>query len=130
MTRINLVNPSELTDKHLLAEYRELPRIFTAVRKLQDQGKTPSDISIPPQYKLGEGHVKFFYDKLGWLADRYGDLIAELINRDINVNYTLVESILGSYDSEISWGWKGDYSPTPEEVYTNMARLVERHFKI
>jgi len=28
MTRINLINPEKLTDQHLLAVYRELPRIF------------------------------------------------------------------------------------------------------
>ena len=27
MTRINLVHPSQLSDQHLMAEYRELPRI-------------------------------------------------------------------------------------------------------
>lgn len=32
MTRINLLPASELTDQHLIAEYRELPRIFTIVR--------------------------------------------------------------------------------------------------
>lgn len=28
MTRINLVDPSTLHTKHLIAEYRELPRVF------------------------------------------------------------------------------------------------------
>ena len=28
MTRINLTLVSELTDQHLMAEYRELPRVF------------------------------------------------------------------------------------------------------
>ena len=32
MTRINLTLVSELADQHLMAEYRELPRIFGAVR--------------------------------------------------------------------------------------------------
>lgn len=34
MTRINVVPVTELTDKHLLAEYRELPRIFGASKKM------------------------------------------------------------------------------------------------
>lgn len=33
MTRINLTLVSELTDQHLIAEYRELPRVFGIVRK-------------------------------------------------------------------------------------------------
>ena len=68
MTRINTVPVECLSDKHLLAEYRELPRIFTAVAKIYDSGnQLPTD--IPPNYKLGAGHVKFFYDKLLWLID-------------------------------------------------------------
>jgi len=33
MTRINLVDPSTLHSKHLLAEYRELPRVFGLVQQ-------------------------------------------------------------------------------------------------
>lgn len=29
MTRINVVDPRDLTDEHLFAEWRELPRVFT-----------------------------------------------------------------------------------------------------
>ena len=31
MTRINTMPPEHLTDQHLFAEYRELPRIFALV---------------------------------------------------------------------------------------------------
>jgi hypothetical protein len=31
VTRINLVDPKELSRQHLVAEYRELPRIFNYV---------------------------------------------------------------------------------------------------
>ncbi|QYC95579.1 endonuclease [Escherichia phage vB_EcoM_TU01] len=33
MTYINLTLVSELADQHLIAEYRELPRVFGIVRK-------------------------------------------------------------------------------------------------
>ena len=39
MTRINLINPEKLTDQHLLAEYRELPRIFWILRKKISENK-------------------------------------------------------------------------------------------
>ncbi|MGP2427932.1 pyrimidine dimer DNA glycosylase/endonuclease V, partial [Escherichia coli] len=39
MTRINLTLVSELADQHLMAEYRELPRVFGAVRKHVANGK-------------------------------------------------------------------------------------------
>lgn len=56
MTRINLVDPVILSDKHLMAEYRELPRIFTAVTKLVDKNIRPHDVDIPEKYVLGKGH--------------------------------------------------------------------------
>ena len=78
LTRINCVSPEELHGKHLLAEYRELPRIFNIVRKRVEQGQSPSQIDMPDRYTLGTGHVKFFYDKLGWLVDRQKSLIREM----------------------------------------------------
>lgn len=126
MTRINLVDPSHLTDKHLMAEYRELPRIFTAVIKLQEQGKKPSDVDIPDQYVLGKGHVKFFYNKIGWLRFRYEQLRKELVySRGFDLDESLWRSVSqNSY--RISSEWNTNYSPSPEEIYLNMARLCKR----
>lgn len=63
MTRINSsINP---TDQHLIAELRELPRIFTSVNKRLTLNKTFDD--IPKEFVLGLGHCKFFYNKLDFL---------------------------------------------------------------
>lgn len=125
MTRINVIPVECLSDKHLLAEYRELPRIFTAVAKIYDSGKSlPTD--IPPNYKLGAGHVKFFYDKLIWLHRRYGQLATELKNRGVNLNVDLFESI-DDYAFELSIrSDQNDWNPTPDDMYLNMARLAKR----
>lgn len=125
MTRINLVEPHHLTDKHLMAEYRELPRIFTAVLKLQEQGKTPADVDIPEHYVLGQGHMKFFYNKIGWLNRRYVDLNKELENRGYNLNEKLFWEVITS-SSEINMHWRMNYQPKPEEIYLNMVRLCKR----
>ena len=126
MTRINLVDPSHLTDKHLMAEYRELPRIFTAVIKLQEHSKKPSDVDIPDQYVLGKGHVKFFYNKIGWLRFRYEQIRKELVySRGYDLDESLWRSVSqNSYriDSE----WNTNYAPSPEEIYLNMARICKR----
>ena len=66
MTRINLVPPAELCDQHLLAEHRELTRIPNAVAKGKFSLK-----GQPEDYKLGEGHVRFFFNKLAFLKQRY-----------------------------------------------------------
>lgn len=81
MTRINCIKPSELVRQHLISEYRELPRVFSLVRKAQDKGLQPSDIKAPRRYTLGTGHVKFFYDKLGYLVKRQQALIDEMQRR-------------------------------------------------
>jgi len=125
MTRINLVEPHQLTDKHLMAEYRELPRIFTAVLKLQEQGKTPADVDIPDQYVLGQGHMKFFYDKTFWLEKRYEQLYSELRQRGFNLDINLYLSVL-AHSGNIAPCWYGTYQPKPEDIYLNMVRLCKR----
>lgn len=126
MTRINVVPVSVLSDKHLMAEYRELPRIFTAVLSHQKDGKLPSDFTIPDTYVLGKGHVTFFYDKCYYLEDRFNELYAELVyNRDFKLDRDLYVSILNAARS-IDAVWYGRYVPTHEAIYLNMARLAKR----
>ena len=59
MTRINIIHPSELTDQHLIAEYREL---FMVGSSLQRSLKSPSwnPNKIPKKFTLNKGHVTFF----------------------------------------------------------------------
>jgi deoxyribonuclease (pyrimidine dimer) len=72
MTRINAgIRPAELVDQHLLAELREIKRIPNVVK----QGKAKLD-GIPERFSLGTGHVRFFYNKLGYLLRRYRSLYA------------------------------------------------------
>ena len=84
MTRINIgISPVELVNQHLLAEHREIKRIPNCVAK----GKYNME-GIPERFKLGTGHVKFFYNKLLYLKNRYIKLHKECINRGFNVqNY-------------------------------------------
>lgn len=125
MTRINIVSPSQLIDSHLMAEYRELPRIFTAVKKLQEKNNYPCDIEISVKYVLGAGHCKFFYNKLEWLCNRYNCIFEELLKRGFNLNAELYHSI--SNDAKkIDSIWFNDYSPSQEDIYLNMARICKR----
>ena len=84
MTRINVgIPPAELVNQHLIAEHREIKRIPNCIVK----GKYNMD-GIPDRFKLGTGHVKFFYNKLLYLKSRYIKLYEECINRGFNVqNY-------------------------------------------
>jgi len=125
MTRINLVEPHQLTDKHLMAEYRELPRIFTAVLKLQAHRKTPADVTIPDHYVLGTDHMKFFYNKIVWLRRRYVLLQKELTSRGFNLDENLFHKICIGV-AHIDNNWCNDYTPRPEDIYLNMVRLCKR----
>ena len=84
MTRINVgIPPTELINQHLIAEHREIKRIPNCIAK----GKYNME-GIPDKFKLGTGHVKFFYNKLLYLKKRYISLYNECIKRGFNVqNY-------------------------------------------
>lgn len=81
MTRINLIAPAELCDQHLLAEHRELTRIPNAVAK-----RKFSLLGQPEDYKLGTGHVRFFFNKLQFLKKRYDLLHQECRARGLMCN--------------------------------------------
>lgn len=79
MTRINIVNPKELTDQHLIAEYRE---IFMVGPALQRSLRSKNGVTgIPERYTLNKGHVKFFYNKGKYLCKRYEAIKEEMIRR-------------------------------------------------
>lgn len=81
MTRISAgVQPAELCDRMLIAEHREIKRIPNAIKN----GKAVIK-DIPKKFKLGTGHVKFFYDKLKYLHKRYNALREEAIERGFNL---------------------------------------------
>lgn len=83
MTRVNAgIHPSELCDKHLIAEHREIKRIPNIVRS----GKADLS-SIPTEFTLGKGHVKFFYDKLMYLKKRYMEIYKESKRRGFKVTW-------------------------------------------
>ena len=93
MTRINSgVEPWELCDQHLVAEYKEITRVQTLLcNKLKSQ--TPQEIlsEIPKTFTLGTGHVKFFLDKQYYLYVRFHNLKAEMVRRGFNakINYEI-----------------------------------------
>lgn len=120
MTRINCVDPTTLHQKHLVAEYREIPRIFALVRKHVESGKK---LIAPTEYTLGTGHVKFFYDKLGYIDTRYSQLIAEMKRRGYTPSYT--NNMREVFASIPDYYWK-NWTPTPDSIQINMARIADR----
>lgn len=123
MTRINCVPPSELTQQHLVAEYRELPRVFGMVLGMVERGTTdPALASIPPSYRMGTGHMKFFTDKLGYLLKRQKALIAEMQARGYKPNHTSPDNLLVG----IPEAFHGDWEPDEAALAISRARIKER----
>ena len=115
MTRINLIPPTELCDQHLLAEHRELTRIPNAVAKGKFHLK-----GQPEEYKLGEGHVRFFFNKMAFLKRRYDELHAECKARGFKVQYIWPETLPSSPELWL------DYQPTDAALEINRQRIQER----
>ncbi|WPK18563.1 endonuclease [Salmonella phage SD-2_S15] len=121
MTRINLVHVKELADQHLMAEYRELPRVFGAVQKHVQARKRVRDFKINSTYLLGSGHVTFFYDKLLYLQKRHIDIVNECLRRGMKIQNTEVNDI-SSFPAEFC----NDYVPSESEIKTSRERLIEK----
>lgn len=118
MTRINVVPPQELCDKHLLAEHRELTRIPNNIVN----GKAIIR-DIPSAYTLGTGHVKFFYNKLAYLYNRYLTLTEECKARGFNVTNRWPMDPQHPISCTQLYN---DYQPTDEALAINRERIQDR----
>lgn len=122
MTRINVVPVKDLSRQHLVAEYREITRLPGNLRtSLNRKTKKFSLDEIPKKYTLGTGHVKYFYDKMLFLKNRFNSLVAEMQSRGYNPNFT-DDSIFIPDDKT----FYNDYTPTEEAIEINLARIKER----
>lgn len=121
MTRINVVSPSELMDQHLLAELRELPRMFTYIEKHM----TDKNYSGPSEYTMGSGHMKFFSNKATFLYFRMCELDVEMWNRP-NISFNFDYDALYSRYKALDNRFKLDYTPTEDALRINRERIAER----
>lgn len=84
MTRINIgISPKLLSDKHLLAEHREIKRIPNHLAKY----KHKCTQNIPAEFSLGTGHMLFFINKGRYTFQRYMSIYQECCRRVFNVTY-------------------------------------------
>lgn len=109
MTRINVIPVSELSDQHLIAEYRELPRVLKQNINLS---------GAPLMYCLGKNHMKWAALHGIYCANRYQDLIIEMLYRGFHPHFK-VDGLL-CRPSAI------DYEPCCIDIETNRQRIREK----
>ena len=122
MTRINLVDPSELSDQHLVAEYREIFMVGSSLqRSLKSKNWEKTLANIPKKYTLNKGHVTFFYNKGKYLYKRYELLIEEMKNRGMNPDSERKFKTEQWPDELLN-----DWEPEPDDYNVIRARIKEK----
>jgi len=95
--------------------HREIVRIPNTIKsgkaKVQD---------IPAVFTLGKGHVKFFYDKLKFLKNRYEQIYHECTLRGYKMTY------FGDAFNGLPEQLLNDYTPTDEAIEMIRKRIKER----
>lgn len=120
MTRINCIPVEELTREHLIAEYREIPRVVPLAHKAWLRGENPE--AMPGYYVLGNGHVRFFYARLGYIRQRFFKLVNEMERRGYTCNFNDVPQ---EY-FEMPTAWRKDWTPTHMAMDLNRKRIEKR----
>lgn len=108
MTRVNCIPVECLMDQHLIREHQEITRISRLARHLDDYGV----------YKMGAGHMKFFYNKGLYLSNRLDALYVECKRRGFNVTQKLYRPHTD--------GLNEDWEPTEDNIDCNLSRLQEK----
>lgn len=81
MTRINVIAPEELSDQHLIAEYREIRLLCANLTRTLNSKHGFQEKKVPPQFTLNKGHVYFFFPRGKYIHNRYESIKAEMLKR-------------------------------------------------
>ena len=122
MTRINLVDPSELTDQHLIAEYREIFMVGGSLNRTLNSKSGFREERVPKRYTLNTGHVYFFYNKGRYLHKRYHELIKEMRRRGFDPDKSRVFPTKVFVDN----GLYNDWMPSLEDYKIIRQRIEEK----
>ena len=122
MTRINIIPTEELADQHLVAEYREMFMVGSALqRSIKSPNWEKNKKTWPETFTLNTGHVKFFYNKGGYLHKRYNELVSEMKRRGMKPDPTRVFK-REQWPDELYLDWE----PTETEQLIVRQRIQER----
>lgn len=117
MTRINIIPPSELSNQHLMAEYREIFMVPASLKRTLNSKEGYLANKVSKKYTLNKGHVYFFYNKLLYLRNRYSLLVNELKQR----GYKLDDNRL--FPDDLPKQFYKDWKPSEEEQLIAKERI-------
>lgn len=115
MVRINLISPKFLADQHLIAEYNEILMLFGYVKRYPKLDLK----KIPKKYKLGQGHILFFKNKLKYLEKRFERIKEEMHRRGFLTN---IKINLNRFNNELVKDW----NPSNHDKDLIKKRLVKK----
>lgn len=118
MTRINVISVEELSDQHLIAEYRELPRCIKQKINVKN---------APTTYCLGTGHMKWAASHPSFLLDRYCKLCDEMDWRGFRINYSYADLALLAAKFGKIFNKYSKYEIKEKDIELNKNRLIEKY---
>lgn len=124
MTRLNLIDPVALTNKHLVAEYKELTQVIYPMQRAATKGT--NNVDIPVAFTLNAGHVKFFYNKGLYLHKRLIALKDEMSAREIRVDIEGFQNRLRKIRESFPKEWYNDWQPTAVDYKIIIYRIAKR----
>jgi deoxyribonuclease (pyrimidine dimer) len=122
MTRINVIPVEELSNQHLMAEWREIFHIPRSLNRTLNSKKGLEPERISSEYLLGTGHVYFFFDKMSYLLDRHKKIYRELLRRGYKIVYK--EYLVDPF-RRIEYRLK-EYTPSEKDLEVNRKRIREK----
>ncbi|MEC9108270.1 MAG: pyrimidine dimer DNA glycosylase/endonuclease V [Bacteroidota bacterium] len=122
MTRINIISPSELTDQHLIAEYREIFMVAGSLKRTLISKSGFVESKVPKNFTLNNGHVYFFYNKGKYLYKRYNLIIKEMKSRGFNPD----ENRVFPKDIFIMNNLFNDWEPNQSDIKIIRKRINEK----
>ena len=116
MARVNVgINPKYLSDQHLLAEAVEILMVVGSLRKQKFVLKKPT----PKEFKLGTGHIRFFWDKILFLNRRLILVKNEIVRRGMQTKHQI-------NISEIPSQLLNDWNPNDNDFSLLKERISDR----
>ena len=120
MTRINVINPSELLDQHLMIEYIEMQHISMYLQKSLNKESGSNLDEILKYLTLHKWRIKFFYNKGLYLAKRFKNIKIELHKRNFLIQNKQFK--LDPFSAE----YKNDWISSSNNIKIIMMRINEK----